>query len=104
MRISLDRTGGFTGMRFSTTVDTDSLPPEEAGSLRAAVQSAGLLADKPDVSSSPGHPDQYSYRVTVVEGDKTYAMSIQERDVTPELRPLLDLLLARAKRGQRRAQ
>ena len=104
MRITLDRTGGFMGMRFSTTVDTDSLPPEEADSLRAMVQSAGLLAEKPHVSSSPGHPDQYGYMVTVVERDKTYATSVQERDVTRELRPLLDLLMARAKRGQRQAQ
>jgi len=92
------------GMRFSTTVDTDSLPPEEADSLRAMVQSAGLLAEKPHVSSSPGHPDQYGYMVTVVEaGQNVYHVRPGTRRYA-RVEALLDLLMARAKRGQRQAR
>lgn len=98
MQVSLERTGGFSAIRISTVVDTDSLSPEEATNLRELVRLAGLFEMKQRVKPSRGHPDQYNYRLMVVEDNQTHAIFIQEPDVQPELRQLLDWLVARAKR------
>lgn len=88
-------------MRVSTVVDTDSLAPEERTKLQDLVRSANLSAKKPGGSPSPGRPDQFSYRLTVAENDQAHVIYVQEPDVPAELRPLLDWLMARARRRQR---
>ena len=43
MRISFERTGGFAGIIKKTTVDTDTLPPNEASTLARLVEVADLF-------------------------------------------------------------
>lgn len=58
--------GGLVPVVITTVADSASLSPEDAESLRAKVDDAGLL----DASSSVGdpHPDRPSYQITV-EGE-----------------------------------
>lgn len=97
MKVSLERSGGFAGIRVSIVVDTDSLNPEEAAHLRNLVGAAGVFATE-SAGLSEGRPDQYIYRLTAAEGDRIHEVIVREPDIPQKLRPLLDWLVARARR------
>lgn len=90
MRISLERSGGFAGVRLACTVDTSSLPPAEAARLEHLVARAGLDALPP---TAINEPDRFEYRLEV--DDQTFTFG--ERQVRAALRPLLAELLDRAR-------
>ncbi|MBI2852871.1 MAG: hypothetical protein HYX84_07210 [Chloroflexi bacterium] len=97
MKVSLERTGGFTGMRVSVVVDTDSLSPEEAAHLRDLVRSAGVLTMQAPAPSE-GRPDQFSYRLTIAEGDRGREIFVREPNIPTKLRPLLEWLVRRSRK------
>ncbi|MGE5072070.1 MAG: protealysin inhibitor emfourin, partial [Anaerolineae bacterium] len=43
MHIDFTRTGGFAGIRLSTSVDTSELPPEQAHELDHLVEDAAFF-------------------------------------------------------------
>ncbi|MBF8284669.1 MAG: hypothetical protein HW378_3584 [Anaerolineales bacterium] len=56
MRIEFVRTGGFAGMRMATTVNTETLPPDEARVLRESVDAARFV--DPALNHAGAHSPQ----------------------------------------------
>jgi len=87
VRLQVRRTGGFAGIaRESPVLDTESLPPEEAGALHALVEEAKL-----DEVKEPGAargPDRFSYELTVDDR----RVVLPEADMTPARRALVKRL------------
>lgn len=102
MRISIERTGGFAGMRMAATVDSSWLSAEEAGELRARVETAGLFDMKSEEASAEG-ADQFVYRLTIDEAGRTHTIMVTESEVPAKLRPLLSWLIGIARKRQRLA-
>jgi hypothetical protein len=103
MHIRFNRAGGFAGpaMRRSYTVDTDTLPAEEANELRALVNTTDIpgLAAQPAGAQPRVRPDAFHYRLIIEEGGRQHTLEVSDTDMPPSLRPLVHWLLQRASPG-----
>jgi hypothetical protein len=97
MRINFERSGGFAGMRVTATIDTDSLPADEAAELLQLVESAGFF-DLPTTIPSTVGADQFTYQLTVQSESRQHRVEVREGGVPPSLRPLLQRLTSLARR------
>jgi hypothetical protein len=100
MRIHFERTGGFAGTRLVATVDSQMLPPEDAGNLHGMVEAAGFF-DLPSViaAKTPG-ADRFQYRLTVETPDRRHRVEVDEAAVPARLRPLLEWLTILARKRE----
>lgn len=96
MQISLERSGGFTGIPLTVTLDTETLAPDRATQLRHLVEAADFF-HLPSTLSTSAQPDRFEYAVTVREGDRSHTITVSEAAIPAPLRPLLDWLMATAR-------
>lgn len=95
MQISLQRSGGFTGIPLTITVDTATLSPAQATQVRHWVEAADFFCLSS--SSMPAQPDRFEYEVTVREGDRAHTITVGDAAIPEPLRPLLSWLLEAAR-------
>jgi hypothetical protein len=100
-RIELVRSGGFAGLSLRSSVDTSADPAVDADAGWYAEQLAAL--DLPSLAAAPPgepQPDRYRYALSVQDDDGvSHDLEFGETAVPPELHPLLDALVARARAG-----
>ncbi|MGH3095032.1 MAG: protealysin inhibitor emfourin [Streptosporangiales bacterium] len=92
IRVELQRSGGFTGLRRCATMDSDELPEEDARQLRVLVDVLDLQALQ-HVRSDHRLP---ALDLTIVRGSERVQATLDESTVPAELRPLIQLLDQRA--------
>ena len=92
MQITLKRSGGFTGIPLTITVDTATLSPDIATQLHHFVETADFF-HLPVSGAMPAQPDRFEYEVTVQEGDRKHTVTFGEAAVLEPLRPLLHWLM-----------
>ena len=97
MRINFERSGGFAGMRITTTVDTQSLPADQASELNQLVASSGFF-NLPATIPSTGGADQYTYTVTISDQGRQHTVVVKDGSIPPALQPLLQRLTGLARR------
>jgi hypothetical protein len=89
MKIDFKRSGGFAGMLVEASIDTATLPPDQADKLHQLVQNAGFF----DLPARPGGPakgaDQFQYTVTVKEEGRRHSVETSDGTAQASLRPLL---------------
>jgi hypothetical protein len=102
MRIDYERTGGFAGMRLAATIDTATLPADQAGALQGAIEAAHFFDLPARIPSPPQVADQFNYHVTIQDGGKRHTVDVGEAAASPALLELLQqlTLLARSARGK----
>jgi hypothetical protein len=84
MKLSVQRSGGLAGLRMpAVEVDTASLAA--SAEVDAAVDA--LTWDAP---SGPPNPDGFTYAITQLDHPQQRTAIVNERDVSPALRPLID--------------
>ncbi len=96
IRIELERSGGFAGVSLTASVDTSQLPPDEASTITELVERVDFRALAARAAGPSRAPDRFQYDLVVSRGGERHALSLGESAVTPELRPLLDHLMAKA--------
>jgi hypothetical protein len=102
MRIDYERTGGFAGMRLAATIDTTTLPADQAAELQDLIDNAHFFDLPAKIPSPPNVADQFYYRVTIEAKSKQHTVEAGEASASPELQALLQqlTLLARSARGK----
>jgi len=100
MKIHLERTGGFTGIPLTGTLDTDQLSPEDSQSLRELVESSGFFSLEAKIPSSGGGADRFTYLLTIEAGERSHTVEIGETGVPGALQALIQrvTLLVRQRR------
>jgi hypothetical protein len=98
MRASLERTGGFAGVRLTSTADTDSLSPDDAQRLQQLVERANFFELPEVIAPSRAQPDRFQYRLTVEDQQRAHTVTISEAALPPNVRPLTDFLTQIARR------
>jgi hypothetical protein len=93
IRIDLVRSGGFAGISRRASVDTDALPPAEAGRIAELVGAVDFDALAALATGPPGRPDRFQYDLDVRQGGRHHHLTLGERDAPPELRALIDHVL-----------
>jgi len=97
VKIDFVRSGGFAGLRLALSVDTESLPTEDASRIAQLVEAAGFFELEQTTLEKSGAPDRFEYRLTIesqIWG--RHAVVLPESAVPEEMRPLLDHLTALA--------
>jgi hypothetical protein len=102
MRIDYERTGGFAGMRFAATIDTTTLPVDQAAELQGLIDKAHFFDLPAKIPAPPNVADQFNYRVTIEATGKRHTVEAGDASASPELQALLQqlTLLARSMRGK----
>lgn len=100
MRIHFEKSGGFTGIRVTTTVDTTRMPPDEAARLLKELESSGLLEHEPEAleSAAPPAPDEITYELTLEVGSYEHRYCLSESDAPDSVQPLFRHLTVLARR------
>jgi len=89
MKIEIVRGGGVAGLTSSTRLDSDALSADDTAALEGLVDRSSLLASPPRRASSPGHPDELLYSVTVGDGPEVHTHSFSEGDLPEEVDALI---------------
>ena len=91
-RIKYERTGGFTGIRFSADFQPGDLPDEQARTLMDLLDEMDFDELPEHLTGGSAHPDQFTYTITVetVEGEHTVVVGDASAPV--EMQELLRLL------------
>ncbi|MGB7623646.1 MAG: protealysin inhibitor emfourin [Terriglobia bacterium] len=98
MRIRLERSGGFAGIKLSSSVDTEELSPDEAGQVRKMVEGATFFELPDSIKSARPMPDRFVYRIQIEEGGKTKTVEVDEASVPDPLKPLVRHLVDAARK------
>ncbi len=102
MRIQFERTGGFAGMRLAATIDTATLPADQANTLPGLIEAAHFFDLPAQIPAPPQAADQFHYRVTIEAEGKRHTVEAGEGAASPALQALFQQLtqLARSARGK----
>ena len=100
MKINFERSGGFAGMLTTVSVDTSSLPSEQAAKLQNMVEDANFFS----LSSAPppkrGPADYFNYRITVeAEDGRKHTVECTDIAMQSSIKPLIDFLGKQAKKA-----
>ncbi|MEH2322340.1 MAG: protealysin inhibitor emfourin [Nostoc sp.] len=92
MQISFERTGGFAGITKKTTIDTDTLLPNEASTLARLVEVADLFGLPEHITSPNPQSDRFQYKLTVEDNGKQHTVTVSEAVLPGTLRSLIEWL------------
>jgi hypothetical protein len=94
MKIYFERSGGFAGILTSVSVDTSSLPSEQAGQIQKIVENANFFNLSPiQPQSKRGPADYFIYKITVEADDgRTHTLECTDIAMQPSIKPLIDFL------------
>jgi hypothetical protein len=93
--IHFERSGGFMGRKVKLTLDLDSLPPDQAETLRGLLETCDFFSLTP--SDQLPVPDEYIYRLTVTTATIEHTVETSDTRMDDALRPLVEELAKRAR-------
>jgi hypothetical protein len=105
VKITVRISGGFANVKRAVTVDTATLPPEEAAELEAHVAAAGLDRLPPVFQAGRrGGADRLQYELTIERAGKALTLRAEEAALPVAVRQLIDEVrrLARSKQATAR--
>ena len=94
MHIDFECSGGFANLQLAYRTDTDELPQDLASELLRLVEGSGVfeLQESDLAPQSPGPPDVFFYRLSLLEGGRKKSLSFNDVTAPAPLHPLLALL------------
>jgi emfourin len=95
MRINFSLSGGFSGIRRSVSLDTATMPGDEARELEDSVNRAGFF-DLPEVLQSRG-ADRLQYKLTIERDALSHSVQMDDGSIPAALSPLIKKLEAAAR-------
>lgn len=99
MRVHFERSGGFAGMRMQASLDTDSMPPEDARTLCDLVEAAGFFELPAAIGEAAG-ADQYAFQITVTTDAREHTVTTTGEPLPPAVQALVDWLSRAARRAR----
>lgn len=100
MRVTVQRTGGFTAIPLTKTVDVAAMPPNKATQLRQMVEAADFFNLPSTIPSTP-QPDRFVYQISVEQEGKRHSVTVGETAMPPNMKPLVDLIMKTAYQTER---
>ncbi|MFZ2169118.1 MAG: protealysin inhibitor emfourin [Methylococcaceae bacterium] len=92
MQITVERTGGFTGIPLTKTVDSATLSQQEAIHLHQMMAAADFFKLPSTIPSIP-QPDRFQYQITVEQEGKLHSVTVGEAAVPANLKTILKWLM-----------
>lgn len=101
IHIEFERSGGFIGRSTKLVIDSRVLEPGEAEALKHLIEESGFFETLAFESSFMNLPDQFRYQITIDHGGKSRSMAVTEGHMPELLRPLINYLVAMARKKRR---
>lgn len=103
MHLEVVRSGGFANLRVPASLDTEELQHTEAEEIEALVGKIDVegLAERSPLRGRGA--DRFQYDVKVVRDGKEHRVVASEGELPPELRALIDRVLAHGSASGRSA-
>jgi hypothetical protein len=98
LRIDVERSGGFAGLRIRGSVSGEQLAPADVEAILDLVR---RFEHEPGTPPSSREADRFQYDVTVREDARERHVTVFEGAIAPEERSLLARLLADARDNSR---
>ncbi|UKP00919.1 hypothetical protein L6494_26690 [Nostoc sp. UHCC 0870] len=92
MQVSLERTGGFTGISKKISVDTNTLPLQVAKELSELLEAADFFQLPEQIISDNSQCDRFQYRLTVEDHGQQHSVITSEAALTNALKTLIEYL------------
>ena len=92
MRISIERSGGFTGMRMSFTLSEDMLSQDEMQKIQDIINQANFFEITPKTLAPPGAADYFQYKITIEADEKSHTIETNDISMPESLAPLIEFL------------
>ncbi len=92
MRVDFIRTGGFGGIRLTTSVETTQLPPDQAVTIHKLLDDSRFFDLPENIAPPRPVPDSFQYRLTVASAEQTHTVTVSDTACPDSLRPLIDYL------------
>lgn len=99
MRIDFVRSGGFAGIRLARSFDTASLPGDMGSKIEHLVKAVDFFGLAQPAAPSQPLRDGFEYRLAISTESQSREITVDDLNMPPILRPLLDLLTSLAKSG-----
>ncbi len=99
MRISFARSGGFAGIRLARSFDTASMPGDTGTRIENLVEAADFFGLPQLAAPSQPLRDGFEYRLAISTASQSREITVDDLNMPPSLRPLLDLLTSLVKSG-----
>jgi hypothetical protein len=93
MQVKVERTGGFTGIPLTKTIDSATLSQQEATRLHQLMAAADFFKLPSTIPFTP-QPDRFQYQIIVEQEGKQHSVTVGETAVPAKLKPLLNWLMA----------
>ena len=99
MRIEYERSGGFAGMHFTTTVETAALPHAEAVKWHELVEQAKFFELPAMIPAPTPGIDRFVYKLLIDDRGLQHTVEVGEAALPESLRPLIEQLQKLARRA-----
>lgn len=96
IRITFERSGGFMGRTTRLILDVDTLPADQAETLRRLLDEVDFLSLPENTVARPA-PDEFNYTITVEMDTMKHSVHTSDTSAPESLRPLLGELNQRAR-------
>jgi uncharacterized protein YbjT (DUF2867 family) len=101
MRIDFRRSGGVAGVTLQSSLDTASLSPDEAAEVERLVRAADLPGLAARRAAPARGADRFQYDIAITERGRRQEVQVGDGAAPESLRPLVDRLLAEAKKRRK---
>lgn len=101
MKVSVVQGGGLAGLVRTTSVDSDSMPADQAAAFEDAVGRAGAFDLPATLGSSVARPDEFIYEVTVDDGRRRHTVRARRDALSAGLRSLISWVQSAPGRSER---
>jgi hypothetical protein len=94
LKIYFERSGGFTGIPVSMTIDTAFLPYKDAQKIQNLVEDSHFfeLSPVPNKTTKGGAADYFQYQITIENGTRKHTVKSDDISIDSKLKPLVGLL------------
>jgi hypothetical protein len=90
MRITLERIGGFAGLRMTRVINTDILSSDDANRFHQLVDEADFFHQPEEIVASTPRPDRFQYKLRVEDGSMKHTVTVSEGAMSQTLRLLVE--------------
>ncbi|BAY80814.1 hypothetical protein NIES267_02790 [Calothrix parasitica NIES-267] len=97
MLISLERSGGFTGISKVIEVDTAKLPQNQSEELSMLLETANFFNLPGYIAAGSNQRDGFQYTLRVEDKDKQNAVTVSESAIPDNLKPLMEWITCNGK-------
>ena len=89
MKISVERSGGFTGIPVTTQVDGNQLDPNDLQDLQTLLDTAQFFELPAQIKKTGTGADRFQYVISVEDGNQHHSVAGVEGDFPASLQTLI---------------